>query len=425
MEVLIVLLVLLIVTKIGADLAVRVGQPALVGELVGGVLLGVAVTLLPDAAGLIGEINSDKSFRAILDLAVFFLMLVAGLEMRPRDLAGATGRAMPIAVAGMLVPLALGVALGWYWLPASDWKAAQSLFLGVALAITAVPVAVKVLMDLDALQTPIGQTVVAAAVIDDILSLVLLAVLTALLSTSEALTLQSIAMIGLRVIAFFIIAWLAGRYLLPLLGRLMRSVTVAHAEFTLVIVFGLVLSVVAEVLHMHFLIGAFSAGVLFTRSVVGTETYEDVRTHLESVTLGFLAPVFFASIGIHLSVEAAVEIPLFVLLLLAFAFAGKIIGAGGAALAVGLDRKQSLAVGSAMNARGAVEIIIADIALRAGLFEHPDPVPPVVEYMFSAVVIMAIVTTLLSPVMLRSLVGGAFRDRESAGAVEEDDGDRG
>lgn len=407
MEVLIVLLVLLVVTKIGADCAVRVGQPALVGELVGGVLLGVAIKLMPSAAGMIGEINSDKAFEAILDLAVFFLMLVAGLEMRPKDLAGATGKAMPVAIAGMLVPLALGVGLGWWWLPESDWKAAQSLFLGVALAITAVPVAVKVLMDLDALQTSAGQIVVAAAVIDDVLSLVLLAVLTALLSTSEALTIEGIALIGLRVVVFFVVAWAAGRYLLPLLGRFISSVTVEHAEFTLVIVFGLLLSVFAEALHMHFLIGAFTAGVLFTRSVVGEDTYEDVRRQLSSVTLGFLAPVFFASIGIHLSVEAAVEIPIFVLLLLTFAFAGKILGAGGAALAVGMERRQALAVGSAMNARGAVEIIIADIALRAGLFQHPDPAPPVIEYMFSAVVIMAIVTTLLSPVLLRLLLRGA------------------
>lgn len=411
MEVLVVLLVLLVVTKIGADLAVRVGQPALVGELVGGVLLGAVITLMPDAAGMIGEINEDKSFTAILDLAVFFLMLVAGLEMRPKDLAGVGGTAMPVAVAGMVVPLALGVALGWWWLPGSDWKVAQSLFLGVALAITAVPVAVKVLMDLDALQTSAGQTVVAAAVIDDVLSLVLLAVLTALLSTSEALTVEGIALIALRVAVFFVVAWAAGRYLLPLLGRLIRAVSVAHAEFTLVIVFGLLLAVFAEALHMHFLIGAFTAGVMFTRSVVGEDTYEDVRGQLESITLGFLAPVFFASIGIHLSIEAAVEIPVFVLLLLVFAFAGKILGAGGAAFAAGMDRRQALAVGSAMNARGAVEIIIADIALRAGLFQHPEPVPPVIEYMFSAVVIMAIVTTLFSPIMLRLLMRDALSEK--------------
>ncbi|MDX1405793.1 MAG: cation:proton antiporter [Woeseiaceae bacterium] len=404
MEILFVLLILLLVTKAGAELAVRVGQPALVGELVGGVLLGFVVTLLPNSAEPLAEINSDRSFAAILDLAVFFLMLVAGLEMRPKDLVGVSGKAAPVAIAGMLVPLVLGLGLGWWWLPESDWKFAQSLFLGVALAITAVPVAVKVLMDLDSLQTETGQLIIAAAVIDDILSLVLLAILTALLSTTQELTLASVALIGGKVVLFFGVALLIGRYGLQLLGKAARAISVEYAEFTVILVFGIVLAVFAEWLHMHFLIGAFTAGLIFTRNVIGGDTYSKVQSQFEAVTLGFLAPIFFASIGIHLSLSAAVEIPAFVGMLLLFAFAGKLLGAGGAALAAGMRPRQALAIGSAMNARGAVEIIIADIALRAGLFDHPDPRPAVIEYMFSAVVIMAIVTTLFSPIMLRYLI---------------------
>ncbi len=404
MELLLVLLVLLLVTKAGADIAVRAGQPALVGELVGGVLLGFIVTLLPNTAEPLAEINSDRSFAAILDLAVFFLMLVAGLEMRPKDLAGVTRKAAPIAIAGMLIPLLLGIGLGMWWLPESDWKFAQSLFLGVALAVTAVPVAVKVLMDLDYLHTETGQVVVAAAVIDDILSLVLLAVLTALLSSTMTVTVSVIAIIIAKVIFFFAVAWMIGRWLMPLVSKSIRFLSVDHAEFTVVLLFGLILAVFAEWLHMHFLIGAFAAGLMITRNVVGQQTFTRVQSQFEALTLGFFAPIFFASIGIHLSLAAAVEIPWFVLTLLLFAIGGKLLGAGGAALAVGMRPRQAMAVGSAMNARGAVEIIIADIALRAGLFQHPAPTPPLLEYMFSAVVIMAIVTTLISPLMLRSLV---------------------
>lgn len=404
MEGFLILLILLIVTKACADVAVRFGQPALVGELLGGVLIGLAATLLPQTAGFVTDINSDKTFEAILDLAVFFLMLVAGLEMRPKDLAGVSRRAAPVAIAGMVLPLALGFGLGWWLLPDSEWLFAQSLFLGVALAITAVPVAVKVLIDLDQLQTETGQIVVAAAVIDDVLSLVLLAVLTAILSSSQELSAASIALIGGKVILFFAVAWLFAKFVMPLVGRLMDRVNVSYADFTTVIILGLVLSVFAEFLHMHFLIGAFTAGLMCSRRVIGEDSYEKVRDEIEALTLGFFAPVFFASIGIHLSLAAAIEIPVFVILLLGFATFGKLLGAGGTALAVGLDRRRALAVGAAMNARGAVEIIIADIALRAGLFQHPEPVPPVIENMFSAVVIMAIVTTLIAPVMLRALL---------------------
>ena len=411
MELLLTLLVLLLFTKIGADLAVRSGQPALVGELVAGVLLGLIIAWLPGSAVAVAEIVEDRSFSAILDLAVFFLMLVAGLEMRPRDLAGVTRRAAPVAIAGMLVPLGLGIALGWWWLPESEWKSVQSLFLGVALAITAVPVAIKVLMDLGWLQTESGRIIVAAAVIDDVFSLILLAVLTSLMSSTEALSLQSIALIGARVAIFFAGTWLMGRYLLPALGRLAARVPVAYSEFSVVIILGLLLSVLAEWLHMHFLIGAFAAGLMFTRQTVGEDTYEELRSQFEALTLGFLAPIFFASIGMHLSLSAAVEIPYFVIALLVCAFAGKLLGAGAAARATGLGRREAAAVGAAMNARGAVEIVIADVALRAGLFDHPTPAPPVIQYMFSAVVIMAIVTTLASPIMLRKLLPASLADQ--------------
>ncbi|MEE4162707.1 MAG: cation:proton antiporter, partial [Woeseiaceae bacterium] len=397
MDILFALLVLLLVTRIGADVAVRVGQPALVGELMGGIVVGLVISLTPGAHGGIAEVTADRAFESLLDLAVFFLMLTAGLEMRLKDLTGSGKTSVPIAVAGMVLPFGLGFALGWYWLPASGQQFAQALFLGVAMAITAVPVAVKVLMDLGKLQTGIGKVVVAAAVIDDILSLILLAVLTSVLSADESLTMAGLAMIVLKVGLFFVVAMGVGRLLLPRAGRLIGKVAVEHAEFSLVIVFGLLLAVVAEFLDMHFMIGAFAAGVLFTRSVAGEDVYEQVRGQIEALTLGFLAPVFFASIGLHLDPRALAEIPLFVLVLILIATAGKFVGAGATARLVGLDTRDAIAVGAAMNARGAVEIIIADIALRAGLF---DAEVPAIQYMFSAVVIMAIVTTLMSPILL-------------------------
>jgi Kef-type K+ transport system membrane component KefB len=160
--------------------------------------------------------------------------------------------------------------------------------------------------------------------------------------------------------------------------------------------------VLAELLGMHFLIGAFAAGVLFTRNTIDPEAYSKLRTQFEALTLGFLAPVFFASIGLNLDLAAAVEIPVFVVCLLALAIFGKLAGSGLAAYLAGLSTREAVAVGAAMNARGAVEIIIADIALRAGLFSHPDPTPEVINYLFSAIVIMAIVTTLMSPLMVRA-----------------------
>ena len=404
MHLLYILLILLLVTRVGAEVAVRLRQPALVGELLAGVLLGLLIVAAPDSAEAITELDSDKTFQAVLDLAVFFLMLLAGIETRPKDLARASGKAIPIALAGMVLPLVLGFALGWWWLPASEWRFAQSLFLGVALAITAVPVAVKVLMDLDRLQTPVGQVIIAAAVIDDLLSLILLAVLTSIISSGEGVTPGSLARVLGSVAAFLAVAWVIGRYFLPAISRHLHRLASGHSDMSLLIIFALALSVLAEWLHMHFLIGAFAAGVLFTRSIAGEEAHERLQTQTRAITLGFLAPVFFASIGIHLDIGAIIEAPMFLLVLLAAAFAGKLAGAGLTARMVGFSGRKATAIGAAMNARGAVEIIIADIALRAGLFDKPDPTPPVIDYLFSAIVIMAIVTTLVSPLVLRRLL---------------------
>jgi Kef-type K+ transport system membrane component KefB len=331
--------------------------------------------------------------------------------MRPKDLAGATRQAIPIAIAGMFVPLALGFALGWWWLPESEWKIAQSLFIGVALAVTAVPVAVKALLDLGQLQTRIGQVIVAAAVIDDVISLVLLAVLTAVISANVSVSAGLLATIVLNVAIFFAVAWITGRYLLPHIGRYVRRLDMEHAEFSLLIVYGLALSVIAELLDMHFLIGAFAAGVFFNRNVVGGDTYDRLRSQSEALTMGFLAPVFFASIGLHLDLSALREIPVFLVVFLLAATIGKLAGAGIAARMSGFSTAQSIAVGAAMNARGAVEIIIAGIALQAGLFDRPDPTPPAIEYLFSAVVIMAVFTTLVTPFALQKLL----RERKKTG----------
>ncbi len=160
-------------------------------------------------------------------------------------------------------------------------------------------------------------------------------------------------------------------------------------------------ALLAESLGMHFILGAFLAGLFFRRRTISEKSYDDILSKTRGITTGFLAPIFFASIGMHLDLRAMQEIPAFVLALIVIASVGKVVGAGACARMTGMTNRESLAVGAGMNARGAVELIIANIALQAGIFALPEPVPPVVEYMFSAVVIMAIVTTLMTPPTLK------------------------
>lgn len=408
MEILYILLVLLLVTRTFGELSVRLGQPALVGELISGIALGATVAQFADFFPTLAGVTEDRVFLAIADLGVFFLMLYGGVEMRPNELAKASLTSFVVATCGLLVPLAIGFGLGWWYLPESGYKVAQSLFIGTALAITAVPVAIRVLMDLGKLETRVGKTIVSSAIFDDVLSLVLLAVLAALARTGEFPSSNGLLLLGAKIVLFFGITIVIGKFVFPYVGRLVHRLQAAELELSALLIAAMGLAWLAEALDLHFILGAFMTGLFFGRKVVGHETYDDIKKKLSGITSGLLAPIFFASIGMHLDLSAVSAIPGFLALLVFVAFASKFVGAGVPARCLGLSGRESVAVGVGMSARGAVELIIADIAVRAGLFNHPDPPPPIVAHLFSAVVIVAIVTTVLIPIVLRLVFASSF-----------------
>lgn len=405
MNLLYILLIVLVSTRLCGELAERLKQPALVGELIAGIALGAILHRYSAALPVLADLPVNEVFKGLTDLAIFFLMLLAGIELRPRDLVKASGPAFTVALGGIIIPLLLGVGLGWSFLPDSPFKIAQSLFLGTALAITAVPVSVKILMDLGLLNTTLGQTIISAALFDDILSLILLAILTAVIKTGETPGLATLSILLLKVIGFFLITTMIGHFILPSLNKALVKFKTEEFEFSALLMVALTFALLAETLGMHFILGAFLAGLFFVRRNMKDEIYNSIRTSLTSWTMGLFAPLFFASIGLHLNLAAVTEIPVFLLSLVSAAFLGKLLGAGLPAFAVGFTPRQSFGIGTAMSARGAVELIIAGIAMEAGLFNHPSPPPPEVKYLFSAVVIMALVTTLITPIVMRPLLG--------------------
>ena len=407
-----ILLILLVTARLFSELARRVNIPSLAGEITAGIVMGLIFRNFSDTFPELVHIQDNEVFRAITEFGMFFLMLYAGIELHYTSLKKASGNALWVAIGGMFIPLALGLGFGWLWLPDSELKSAQIFFIGVALAITAVPVAIKVLIDLDKLHTKSGQTIVSAAVIDDVISLLLLALLTSFMKTGELPTLKGLAILTGKIILFFAITISIGMYVLPYIAKnWLRRIGIAESELSFLLVVALGFSVLAEVLGMHFILGAFAAGLFFAEREVKEDVYEDVKNKVQAITSGFLAPIFFASIGLSLELSAVVNIPLFVLALILIASGGKILGAGIPAKLSGLSTKDSLVVGNAMNARGAVELIIADIALRAGLFEKPGD-SDLVGNLFSAVVIMAIVTTLITPFILKKLVSSDSSDSD-------------
>jgi len=403
MEIWYILLVILVSARLFSEIARRINIPPLAGEITAGVALGLIFTTYSHLFPELSSLHDNEVFTAVTEFGIFFLMLYAGLELNYKNLKEASGNAIWVATGGMLVPLIFGMGFGWFILPDSDLKVAQLFFIGVALAITAVPVAIKVLMDLKMLNSKTGQTIVSAAVIDDVISLLLLAVLTSFLKTGEMPGFQGMLILSGKIVLFFVITISIGLYLLPyVLRQISKRINIEESEvsFLLIVAFGF--AVLAEALDMHFILGAFIAGLFFTKREMKKTVYADVKNKIGAITSGFLAPIFFASIGLSLKISAFVNIPFFVLALIIIASLGKILGAGIPSKLAGLSTQQSIMVGNAMNARGAVELIIADVALRAGLFDRPHG-SDIVQNLFSAIVIMAIVTTLLTPVLLKRI----------------------
>jgi Kef-type K+ transport system membrane component KefB len=268
---------------------------------------------------------------------------------------------------------------------------------------------VGVLLSLGRLDTAVGRMIVSAAIVDDVLSLVLLALLTAVLETGSIPDTATLLSLVGKVALFFALTVPTGHYLFPWLGRRIARLRGDEFEFSFLVLAGLAFAVLAEALSMHFLIGAFLAGLFFVRRTIDEETYDEVFKRVSALTHGFFAPVFFASIGIHLEAGALLDTPVFLLALIGVATVGKLLGAGVPARLGGMSARDALAVGIGMNARGAVELIVADVAFQAGLFSLPEPPHRLVASLYSAVVITAVVTTLATPLGLKWL----YRDDRS------------
>ena len=406
MDILYLILVLLVVTRVFAELAERICVPAIVGELMAGVALGLLLQMFHDKAPVLWSATQSETYRSLVDLGMFFLMLLAGIRMEPFDFARTSRSAIFVALGGMAVPVATGVVLGVIVLPESPMKLVQSLFLGVALAITAVPVAVRVFLDVGQLETRVGKTVIAAALWDDLISLFLLSVLIAAMSNGAMNrfgTAEATLMVG-KVALFFAITIPVGLFVFPRVGRYFRYLRFPEVDFTMLLIGALAYATFAERMHMHFIIGAFLAGMFFHPGVVDKDIYERVEEKMSGITRGFLAPIFFVSVGLHLDFSALSSIPMFVATLIIVALFSKVVGAGLPAYWVGLSKTESMMVGVGMSGRGAVELIVAGVALQAGLFLQPSPPPPIVSGLYSSIVIMALVTTVLTPLLLRRIM---------------------
>ncbi|WP_339318621.1 monovalent cation:proton antiporter-2 (CPA2) family protein [Paenibacillus sp. FSL R10-2734] len=377
MEFVLYLMLIILFTKLAGDLSVRLGQPSVLGKLIVGIILGPAV---------LGWIQNGEFIHYFSEVGVLLLMFIAGLETDLDQLRKNWKSAFAVAVGGIILPFLGGFAIGEMF----GFSYANALFMGVILSATSVSISVQVLKDMNKLNTREGSTILGAAVVDDILVVILLAVLMSFFGTGESV---SIGLLITKKVLFFAVAIVVGWFVVPRVMKWMAPLKVTEAVIAAALMICFAFAYFAEYMGMAGIIGAFAAGIAISQ----TTFKHTVESKLEPIAYSIFVPVFFVSIGLNVSFEGVGSQIGFVLLLTVVAILTKLLGGGLGARLTGFNNHSAAIIGSGMISRGEVALIIAATGLSSGLLQQ--------QY-FTSVIIVVIVTTLVTPPLLKYL----FRD---------------
>ncbi|MBO3463427.1 cation:proton antiporter [Aetokthonos hydrillicola Thurmond2011] len=416
--VLLELALLLLVARTLGELMRRVKLPPVIGELLAGVLLGPSVFgwILPNVQGYIFPHSQSQSdlVSVVSWLGVLFLLIVTGLETDLNLIVRKGKTALLISLGGIIVPFVTGLGLGWFlpenFLVNPDQRLIFSLFIATAMSISAVPVIAKVLMDLKLIRRDIGQVTLAAGMTDDTIGWILLSVVSGLASSGKFDFQTLFKSVGGAVL-FLVFAFTIGRSLMATVLRWVDDyIGGATASLSAVLVLALSAAAFTHNLGIEAALGAFVTGILAGQS---PRFSREAGLTLELITAGFLAPIFFATAGLKVDLlkMLAPETLKIGLLVLAIACFGKFTGAYIGSRIGGLSHWEGIAMGSGMNARGAMEIIVATIGVSLGVL-NPQ--------MYSIVVMVAIVTSLMAPPLLRWSLSHVSIGEEEAQRLEEE-----
>jgi Kef-type K+ transport system membrane component KefB len=402
------LALMLVFAKLGGDLATRLGQPSVLGELVMGVVLG-NLTLV----GFTGldALRTDAFIDMFARVGVIILLFEVGLESTVGQMLKVGWSALAVASLGVLTPFALGYGVTRWLVPtASHWVA---LFIGATLTATSVGITARVMKDIEKSQTAEARVILGAAVIDDVLGLIILAVVTGLITAADRGTQVApgaVLLILVKAVVFLVGALVLGLWLSPRMFTLASRLRARMVLLALGLAFCFALSWMADAIGLAPIVGAFAAGLILED--VHYRDLKDREHHtLEELVhpiSAFLVPIFFVLMGMRTDLRAfAVPGVLsFAAVLCVAAVAGKLV-AGLGVLGKGVDR---LSVGLGMVPRGEVGLIFAGIG--TSLMVQGEKV--VNERLFSAVVVMVIVTTMVTPPFLKLAMTRPEKEKKSA-----------
>ncbi|UJP66320.1 cation:proton antiporter [Mongoliitalea daihaiensis] len=398
---------MLLLARIFAEIAQKFKQPAVVGELLAGILLGPTIlgTFFPELFQdlFLSNPNANLALDGFVQIAVVLLLFIAGLEVELHLVWSQGKSALSISLLGLIVPFILGFVFPYYFpeffgLVEGD-RLLFSLFMGTAMSITALPVVVRILMDLDLFKTKMGMLIVASAMVNDIIGWLIFSVILSFMGKAGNLSLMQT--IGITLLFTFFMLTIGKFIINKALPWINKKLAWPGGVLSLSMAFCFMAAAFTEWLGIHAIFGAFLLGVALGDSEHMSERAKEI---VHQFINNIFAPLFFVSIGLKINFFTNFDL-LLTLAILVISFAGKIVGSGFGAYKGGFNVKESLAVGFGMNARGAMEIILGLIALENGLIG---------EKLFVALVIMAIVTSMSSGPLMKWSLKAAKEEREAA-----------
>lgn len=393
LQLIFVLIVIIVAAKAAAYLSIRLGQPSVLGELLVGILLGPTLLDLTHLS-FITNVHLNETVIEMGEIGVLLLMFIAGLELHLSELAKNTKVSAFAGILGVIVPVGLGWATGVFF----GLSTPESLFLGLILGATSVSISAQTLMELGVLRTRVGLGLLGAAVFDDVLVIILLSSLLAIVSGSGGVI--SILLIFLQILVYLGVSIAFGLYLLPAITRKIVELPISQPAVSLALVVMLFYGLTAELVgQMAAITGAFVAGLMFAR----TPEKERIERGIRAIAYGLFVPIFFISIGLGINLrEVTSDVLILLLVISVLGIFGKILGSGLGARLGGFSLKELLQLGAGMVSRGEVGLIVANIGFQAGYVNQSE---------ISAVVGMVLITTLVTPPMLRSL----FKEKTQPG----------
>ena len=374
MDVFLELALILVVAKLFGYLTVRLGFPAALGQLIGGIIIG------PSILGLVGY---NESVKLLADLGVVMLLFLAGLETDVEEFKHVGVPAFIIAALGVLIPFILGYVGAVAW----GYSNIEAMFLGGVLTATSVGLTTSILMEMKRLRTRVGTTILAAAVVDDILGIIVLTILVGI-NTRGSVYIEDLLIILGEVVLYFGIGLLIGNPAVREALRLSERITLPETVTAFAIAIMLIFAYLAEQFQIAGITGAYLAGLL----VASSDEAREIDRKFMTIGYSLFIPIFLVSIGIESDVRILAHAGAFAILYAVLAIVGKIVGCGFGAFVSKFKSVEALQIGVGMIPRMEVALIMANVGLREGVFDRGT---------FAIPVTMVVITTIVTPFLLK------------------------